>query len=189
MASTTCCSSATAPSRSSRSTARRSCNALNAQTLDELRRAMLELEARRARPRRDPDRRGREGVRRRRRHQRARRADADERPRARARRPARLRPDRDTWASRSSRRSTATRSAAAASWRWRARSASRPTPRSSVSRRSTSGSFPATPARSGCRGWSARAGRWSCMLTGAPISARRGASGSAWSTASCRRPS
>ena len=48
------------------------------------------------------------------------------------------------------------RSAAAASWRWRARCASRPTPRESVSPRSTSASFPVTPARSASRGSSAK---------------------------------
>ncbi len=53
-----------------------------------------------------------------------------------------------TSASRRSPRSTATRSAAAASWRWRARCGSRPTRPSSASRRSTSGSFPGTAARS-----------------------------------------
>ncbi len=48
------------------------------------------------------------------------------------------------------------RSAAGASWRWRATSGSRPSRRRSASPRSTSGSFPASAARSGCRGWSAR---------------------------------
>ena len=48
------------------------------------------------------------------------------------------------------------RSAAAASWRWPATCASRATRPRSASRRSTSGSSPASAARSGCRGSSAR---------------------------------
>ena len=58
-------------------------NALNIATLDELRRAMLELQHDEAVRVRGGHRRGREVLRRRRRHQRAGGADADRRPRAR----------------------------------------------------------------------------------------------------------
>ena len=66
------------------------------------------------------------------------------------------------WRRRAPRRSppsTASRSAAAASWRWPATSAWRRSRRPSASPRSTSASSPASAARSGCRGWSARARR------------------------------
>ena len=81
--------------------------------------------------------------------------------RRRGRRPGRVRPplharDGAVVARSRSRRSTRSRSAAAASWRWRATSASRRSRPRSASPRSTSGSSPASAARSGCRGWWAR---------------------------------
>ena len=138
-------------------------NALSTQTLDELRRAMLALQARRRRcARRDPHRRRREVVRRRRRHQRAGGADAGQRPRARAARPARVRSDRAPGQA-GDRRDQRLRA------RRRLRAGDgvhdpdrRRHARSSASRRSTSGSFPATPGRSACRGSSAAAARSSC---------------------------
>ena len=68
---TTSCSSATARSAIVTINRPKVLNALNAQTLDELRRAMLELKHDDGVRVGDPDRRGREVVRRRRRHQRA----------------------------------------------------------------------------------------------------------------------
>jgi hypothetical protein len=75
----------------------------------------------------------------------------------------------------SSPRSTGSRSAAAASWRWRARSGSRPTRRGSASPRSTSASSRLRRhAAAGAR-WSGRDRALDLMLTGDHVTARRGA--------------
>ena len=114
-------------------------------------------------------------------------ADAGGRTGARAPRPARVRPDREHGEARDrgDQRVRARRRLRAGDGLHAAVHA--PTPRRSVSRRSTSASFPATAARSGWRGWWARAARWSCCCW-ANQSARRKRIGSASSTASCRRP-
>ena len=146
-------------------------NALNSHTLDELAARHAGPPTRCGSPRRHPDGRRRESVRRRvptstsSPNRRRRRAGP------RASRAARVRSRRAASASRSSPRSTATRSAAAASWPWPARSGSRRRPRSSGSRKSISGSSPGTAARSGCHGWSARGRALELLLTGDQISA------------------
>ena len=96
------------------------------------------------------------------------------RPRAARRRPRAAALLRDLEHGRRSPPSTRSPSAAAASWPWPATCASPPSRRPSASPRSTSGSSPASAARSGCRGSWARRKALEMNLIGDADLGRRG---------------